>query len=493
MVMVSLLLCKKDLILYNTGAFAFNYLAEFIYMTQIKNAVQNKKPIDLLEDPVAGTIKRMTIPMIYGMVLLMTFNLIDTFFVSMLGTQPLAAISFTFPVTFTVISLTIGLGIGTSAVIAKFLGKKDHENAKDAATASLYLAAIIVAALSLVGYYYTDELFTLLGAQASLLPLIHEYIDIWYFGSVCLIGPMIGNAILRASGDTKTPSVIMGSAGLINAILDPLFIFGLGPIPAMGIQGAAIATLVSWIFGLVMVLYILTHQLNLIHTRLPELTKLIPACRNILRIGLPAAGANMLTPVAAAIMTAIVATYGESAVAAFGVGSRIESIACLVVLAMSMTLPPFISQNFGAGNMARVEEAYKASVKFVLVWQVFIFALLVLCAPLIASTFAKEESVADIIKLFVWILPLGYGLQGIIILTNSSFNALHKPMVALALSVIRLFVCYVPLAYLGSYFFGLTGLFVGALLGNVVMAFISYRLFSQQFTDNCMSAKAHAS
>ncbi|TPH12897.1 MATE family efflux transporter [Litorilituus lipolyticus] len=459
-------------------------------MTKTTKSDHGKKPVNLLEDPVGSTLKRMTIPMIYGMVLLMTFNLIDTFFVSLLGTQPLAAISFTFPVTFTVISLTIGLGIGTSAVIARSLGKKDHSAAKDSATAAMYLAAVIVAALSVVGYLFTDQLFTALGAQEQLLPLIHQYMDIWYIGSVCLIGPMIGNAILRASGDTKTPSIIMGSAGLINAILDPIFIFGLGPIPAMGIQGAAIATLLSWIFGLIFVLNILTKKLNLIHTHFSTIKNLLPACKNILKIGLPAAGANMLTPIAAAIMTAIVATYGESAVAAFGVGSRIESIACLVVLAMSMTLPPFISQNFGAGSMHRVEEAYKVSVKFVLVWQVVIFAVLVVSAPLIANIFAKEEAVADIIKLFIWILPLGYGLQGIIILTNSSFNALHKPMVALVLSIIRLFICYVPLAYIGSYFYDLTGFFVGALLGNVVMAAISYRLFSKQFTQDCVLSKA---
>ncbi len=452
-------------------------------MTKESNSAPSKRRANLLEAPVADTLKQMTIPMIYGMVLLMTFNLVDTFFVGLLGTQPLAAISFTFPVTFTVLSLTIGLGIGTSAVIAKLLGKKDQCTAKDSATAAMYLAAIIVASLSFVGYLFTDELFTLLGAQASLLPLIHDYIDIWYIGSVCLIGPMIGNAILRASGDTKTPSLVMGSAGLVNAILDPIFIFGLGPIPAMGIKGAAIATLVSWIFGLAFVLNILTRKLDLIHTHIIPFHKLLPACKSILKIGLPAAGANMLTPIAAAIMTAIVATYGESAVAAFGVGSRIESIACLVVLAMSMTLPPFISQNFGAGHMHRVEEAYKVSVKFVLLWQLLIFVFLVGLAPWIASAFAKEQAVEDIIKLFIWILPLGYGLQGIIILTNSSFNALHKPMIALWLSIIRLFVCYVPLAYLGSYLYGLQGFFIGALLGNVLMATISYRLFSKQFTS----------
>jgi len=348
----------------------------------LNNKTKNKKqPVNLLKDPVASTLKRMTIPMIYGMILLMTFNLIDTFFVSMLGTQPLAAISFTFPVTFTVISLMIGLGIGTSAVIAKYLGHDDHDSAKDSATAALYLAAVVVISLSFVGYLFTDELFTLLGANESLLPLIHQYMDVWYLGSVCLIGPMIGNAVLRASGDTKTPSIVMGSAGLINAVLDPIFIFGFGPVPAMGLEGAAIATFISWLFGFGFVLFILTKQKNLIHTHLLPIRHLISSCKGILKIGLPAAGANMLTPIAAAIMTAIAAGYGESVVAGFGVGTRIESIASLVVLALSMTLPPFISQNFGAGHMHRVEKAYKTSVKFVLFWQVLVYLVLIIAAP----------------------------------------------------------------------------------------------------------------
>ena len=451
---------------------------------------KNKHQHDLLKGPVGPTLKNMTIPMTYGMILLMTFNLVDTFFVSLLGTQPLAAISFTFPITFTILSLTIGLGIGTSAVIARCLGTKDDMQAKSAATGALVLTAVLVGIISFIAYLFTDEIFTLLGASSELLPLIHQYIDIWYLGSVCLIGPMIGNAVLRASGDTRTPSIIMGSGGLINAVLDPIFIFGFGPVPAMGIQGAALATLISWLVGFVMVIYLLAVKRKLIHTEFLSPMVLVSACRSILKIGLPAAGANMLTPIAAAIMTAIVAVHGESAVAAFGVGTRIESIASLVVLALSMTLPPFISQNFGAGNMERVKLAYRTSIKFVLVWQVGIYALLILTSGLIANAFAKEESVAQLIELFIYILPLGYGLQGVVILTNSSFNALHKPMVALMLSVVRLFVCYVPLAYLGSQFYGLTGLFVGALIGNFIMAFISYYAFCRQF--NCASIEQGA-
>ncbi|PCI61024.1 MAG: MATE family efflux transporter [Gammaproteobacteria bacterium] len=445
--------------------------------------------IDFLNDPVAGTLKKMTVPVIYGMILLMTFNLVDTFFVGLLGTKPLAAISFTFPVTFTVISLMIGLGIGTSAVIAKLLGKGNKELAKTTASVALYLGAIIVTALSFLGFIFADQIFGLLGASPSALVLIHQYMDVWYFGSICLIGPMIGNAILRASGDTKTPSIVMGSAGLINAILDPILIFGFGPVPALGMQGAAVATFISWGFGFGFIIYILTVKKNLISLKLPHFSEVKKAARQIAKIGFPAAGANMLTPLAAAVMTAIVARYGESAVAAFGVGSRLESIACLVILAMSMTLPPFISQNFGASKMDRVEYSYKSSIKFVLMWQVLIYVVMVLLAPWISDAFAKEQQVADIIQLFIWILPLGYGLQGVIILTNSSFNALHKPMMALVLSVVRLFVCYVPLAYLGSILFDLEGLFVGALLGNVVMAGISYYFFSKQFSAPDNAAK----
>lgn len=451
---------------------------------------KSKNQIELLESSVFDTLKEMTIPMIYGMILLMAFNLVDTFFVGLLGTQPLAAISFTFPITFTVISLSIGLGIGTSAVIAKFMGKGDIDSAKNSATASLYLTTVLIGIVAVFGYIFTDEIFLLLGASQDVLPLIHQYMDIWFLGCVTLMGPMIGNAILRASGDTKTPSIIMGLAGLINAILDPILIFGFGPIEAMGIKGAAIATFISWLCASFLVIYILAVKRGLIYSHIPRIKELLNASRGILKIGLPAAGANILTPIASAVLTAIVASYGEYAVAAFGVGSRIESIACLVVLAMSMTLPAFIGQNFGAGHMHRVEEAYKTSVKFILIWQVLIYFLLVLLAPWIAAAFASEQEVIDTIKLFIWVLPLAYGLQGVIILTNSSLNALHQPFTALVLSIIRLFVCYVPLAYLGSVLYGIEGFFIGAAIGNLVMAFISYHIFMKQFSLKQESIKA---
>lgn len=411
--------------------------------------------------------------MILGMVMLMTFGLVDTFFVSMLGTEELAAISFTFPVTFTIISLNIGLGIGASATIGKCLGSGEKHLAKEYATGALMLSFVMVGVLALIGALTIDPIFRLMGATDELLPYIRDYMLIWYGAGIFLAVPMVGNSVLRAAGDTKTPSIVMASGGLINAILDPILIFGWGPVPAMGIKGAALATAVAWGIGLIYIIYLLAVKRKLMLPRLLTFKELRETSGGVLKIGLPAAGANMLTPIAGGVITAIIAGYGPAAVAAWGVGSRLESIASILVLALSMSLPPFISQNFGANRLDRVRQSYIIALKVVVVCQLFIYAILWLLAPYIASIFAEEQEVADLITLFLFIVPLGYGLQGIVILTNSSFNAVHKPMSALILSVVRLFVFFVPIAYVGSHYFDIKGLFWGTVIANVCTASIA--------------------
>ncbi|MCV2885619.1 MATE family efflux transporter [Aestuariibacter sp. AA17] len=417
--------------------------------------------------------------MIFGMIMLMTFGLVDTFFVGLLGTEELAAISFTFPVTFTLISLNIGLGIGTSATIARYLGSGQDHLAKEFATGALMLSFIMVGTLAIIGELTIEPVFRLLGATEEHMPHIKDYMYVWYAAGVFLALPMVGNSVLRASGDTKTPSMVMAMGGFVNAALDPILIFGWGPIPAMGIQGAAVATLIAWLAGMFYILYLLAIKRKLMLPRLLTWQEMKLTSRGILKIGLPAAGANMLTPIAGGVMTAIVATYGSEAVAAWGVGSRLESIASIIILALSMTLPPFISQNFGAQKMHRVEDAYKLCIKFVLVWQVIVYLLFMLTSSWIAMAFAEEADVAQLITLFLFIVPIGYGFQGVIILTNSSFNAIHQPMSALILSIIRLFIFFVPVAYLGSLLFGLEGLFGGAVLANVLTALVAYLWFKR--------------
>jgi putative MATE family efflux protein len=429
---------------------------------------------NLLNNDIALTLRNMTLPMIIGMVILMTFGLVDTFFIGLLGTQELAAISFTFPVTFTVISLNIGLGIGTSAIIAKLLGANQHKQAKETATGALMLTMVLAIVLATIGVLTIKPIFNVMGADKEQLVFIQEYMLVWYAAGVFLAMPMVGNSVLRAYGDTKTPSYVMAFGGLINVILDPILIFGWGPIPAFGIQGAAIATLTAWAVGLFFILYVLAVKRKLIEPKLLNWQQLKRSTGGILKIGLPAAGANMLTPISAGIVTSIVAGYGPQAVAAWGVGGRLESIASIVVLSLSMSLPPFISQNFGANKLERVRLAYSLCVKFVIVWQLIIFAVLALLSGVIANIFTNEPKVASTIVLFLVIVPLGYGIQGVTILTNSSFNAMHMPMSALSLNVMRLFVFFVPFSILGSYWFDLPGLFWAAVLANLVVGCIAF-------------------
>jgi putative MATE family efflux protein len=437
----------------------------------------------MLNGDIAQTLKSMTIPMIVGMLMLMTFSIVDTFFVSMLGTEQLAAISFTFPVTFTVISLNIGLGIGTSAIIGKYIGSGKTQDAKVLATGALMLSAILVGIFSVVGIFSIEFIFSLMGADNTLMPFIRAYMVPWYVAGIFLAIPMVGNSVLRAFGDTKNPSIIMAVGGAINVVLDPILIFGWGPIPGLGIQGAAIATAIAWAICLVWILYLLAVKRHLIEPRILRLGEFIVAARGVLKIGLPAAGANMLTPIAGGVMTAVVANYGSEAVAAWGVGNRLESIASIIVLALSMSLPPFISQNYGANKLLRIKTAFDMAAKFVIIWQLIVFAILAIFSSYIAQVFAEEASVARDITLFLCILPLGYGLQGIIILVNSSFNAMHKPMSALLLSILRLFAFYVPIASLGSYLYGLEGLFWGCVIANVLTSVLAYTWFNQNLKN----------
>ncbi|WP_051288618.1 MATE family efflux transporter [Brumicola pallidula] len=437
----------------------------------------------MLNGDIAQTLKSMTIPMIVGMLMLMTFSIVDTFFVSMLGTEQLAAISFTFPVTFTVISLNIGLGIGTSAIIGKYIGSGNAQHAKTLATGALMLSVLLVGIFAVIGILSIEFIFTLMGADESLMPFIKAYMVPWYLAGIFLAMPMVGNSVLRAFGDTKTPSIIMATGGAINVILDPILIFGWGPIPALGIQGAAIATAIAWAVCVVWILYLLAVKRQLIESRILRWAEFTIAAKGVLKIGLPAAGANMLTPIAGGVLTAVVATYGTEAVAAWGVGNRLESIASILVLALSMSLPPFISQNYGANKLSRIKTAFHIAAKFVVVWQLVVFAALAICSSYIARIFAEEASVARDISLFLCIVPLGYGLQGIIILVNSSFNAMHKPMSALVLSILRLFAFYVPIASLGSYLNGLEGLFWGCVIANVLTSVLAYAWFNRNLKN----------
>ncbi|WP_206022519.1 MATE family efflux transporter [Billgrantia bachuensis] len=436
----------------------------------------SRRPVrrELLEGPIALTLLRKCLPVVGGMIAMMSFNLVDTWFVSRLGPAPLAAVSFTFPVVFAVISLAIGLGIGTSAVVARRLGQGDIETVRRRATDAALLALVAGVLLSLLGLTTLEPMFRLLGADAELMPLIQDYMGIWYLGAAAVIVPRVLNSVLRAQGNTLIPGLMMALAALLNGLLDWLLIFGVGPFPALGVQGAALATVLSW-GAMTAALFWQRELRDCLDLRRLTLGGLVASWRELSRIALPAAITSVFTPLALALITRIVAGHGHQAVAGYGVGTRIEAIAQIAVLALSMTLPPLVSQNVGAGQHERVRRAIFGCFVFVLAWQLGVWLLLQLLAPWLVDGYTAGEATGSVLRDFLWWVPLGLGAQGVVILAVSSFNALHEPSRAMRLSVIRLFLLTVPLAWVGSVIGDTRGIFVGLFLANVLVGLVAWR------------------
>ena len=437
--------------------------------------MQKAKRALLTEGPIGKTLVKLTIPMIFGILAMVAFNLIDTFFVGQLGTNELAAMSFTFPVVLVMGSLAMGLGVGTSAVISRAIGEGDHSKVQRLTTDSLSLSVLVVAIFVLIGLLTIEPLFTLLGATPELLPLIKAYMTIWYWGMVFVVIPMVGNNAIRATGDTKTPSAIMLAAVVVNIALDPLLIFGLGPFPRLELAGAAIATVIARATTLVISLFVLYYRERMITFLRPSLSVVLHSWRRILYIGLPAAGTNIIIPVSTGVITRLVATYGPETVAGFGVRSRIEMFALTLVMALGPVVGPFIGQNWGAGKHDRVQQGIKYAQQFAMAWGAAMFILLALVARPVASLFNEDPTIIAAISLYLWLVPVSYGLLGSLMLSTIALNILNKPMLAAALSLLRMVILYIPLAYAGSYLFALNGVFGAATLANVVAGIVAYR------------------
>ncbi|KDM92187.1 MATE family efflux transporter [Photobacterium galatheae] len=420
----------------------------------------------LLSAPIPEVLRRLTIPMVFGMIAILMFNLVDTFFISLLGTQALAAVSFTFPVTFALNSITMGVGVGLSACIGRLLGSGDDHAAARVSSHGLLLAVLLVVTAAGLGLLTINPLFRLLGAEDNLLPIIHEYMAVWYLAIPLLVIPMAGNSAIRATGDARTPAKIMMLAGVINGVLDPLLIFGYGPFPELGVRGAAISSGVSWAVALVWSLRILIVREKLL--TMPDLRIIFADWRQILHIGTPAGLSNALTPLSNAFIMVLLAAQGTSSVAAYGAAMRIESLLMLVMIALSSALMPFMAQNLGAEQPKRAFDALFKAMKFALGFQLLVFIMMVPLSWPLSALFSQDEAVRTQLWHYLILVPASYGLLAICMQLINALNALHLSFQALLWNLIRLFGLLLPAAWLGGWINGTEGLFTGIAIANVL-------------------------
>ncbi|MGB6165951.1 MAG: MATE family efflux transporter, partial [Geitlerinemataceae cyanobacterium] len=423
---------------------------------------------------VAAQLLKLTLPMVWGVFAVIAFNLVDTYFVGQLGTAQLAAMSFTFPVVMTLGSLAMGLGIGASSVIARAIGEGDMSRVQRFTTNSLTLALTVVILFASLGLATIDPLFQALGAEPEVLPFIRQYMQIWYFGIVFLVVPMVGNSAIRAAGNTLTPSIIMTVAAATNIVLDPLLITGAWGFPRLELQGAAIATVISRAITLVAALLVLRFKENMLSTRLPDVEETLQCWKDILTVGLPAAAASTISPISIGVITSFLAGHGAVAVAGFGIASRMESFALIAVMALSASLGPFVGQNWGAHQFGRVRLALRQSFLFCMGWGLLMALVLALGGRSLSALFNPDPGVIAISTQYLWLVPISYGAAGVIQVASSAFNAMGKPIPSIVMTIFRMFVLYLPLAYIGSRVAGPTGIFAAALVSNLLVGLGAY-------------------
>ncbi len=427
----------------------------------------------LLSAPIPETLRKMTVPMTMGMIAILMFNLVDTFFISLLGTHALAAISYTFPVTFAVNCITMGIGMGLSTNIGRLLGQGHAPQAARFTTHGLLLAVLLVAIASSIGFATIAPLFRFSWRDRR-SDSAHRTIHAGVVPHHSAVGDPNGGATVRsrATGDTKTPAKIMMLAGLINGMLDPLLIFGYGPFPELGIQGAAIASAFSWLGALCGSFYVLVKREKLLAQ--PQWASLKQDWQQTLKIGTPAALSNAMNPLSGAILMMLLSSHGTAAVAAYGAAQRIESILILVLMSLTSALTPFMAQNLGAKNPQRAFSGLFLSMRFAVVFQGFIFLMMVPLSIPLAALFSQEETVKNLLWHYLLVVPFSYGFQGIVMMLVSGLNAMHKPLRAFQWSFMRLFVFTLPAAWVGSQVYSIEGLFIGIALGNTLGGLLGY-------------------
>ncbi len=403
-----------------------------------------------------------------GMLAIFAVDFVDMIFISMLGNDALAAaIGYAGTILFFTTSVSIGLSIAAGALVARAIGAGNIKDTREFATSVLMTGFVFSLCVLAFVWPARSWLLAVLGAEGEVLDLAKSYISIILPSMPILMGAMVFGAILRANGDARRAMFSTLAGGIVNAVLDPLFIFGFG----WGLEGAAWASVISRCTICVVALLPVLRVYHGMAT--PRAEFLIRDFRAVAGIAGPAILANVATPVSSAIVVREMAKFGTDAVAAMAIIGRLTPVAFAVVFALSGAIGPIVGQNFGAGLNDRVRAAFFDAMKFVTGYVLVTALLLFLFRDVIAGMFSAEGEVLDLIYLFCGPLALFWIFNGWIFVGNASFNNLGHPFYSTWINWGRATLGTWPLVLLGAYIWGASGVLIGQALGGVVFAGIS--------------------
>ncbi len=442
--------------------------------------VHHNRPRSVLDGDIRRHLVRLAIPSVGGMFAITIFNLTDTFFVSRLGTDPLAAMGFTFPVVLIIGAFSQGISMGAGSILARAMGRGDHHKMNRVATDGILLSVLAVGIIALIGLGTMDRLFTLLGASEQVLPLVKAYMTVWYSGVAVVVMPPVSDSCMRAMGDMVRPLLVMLVCAVSNVILDPILIFGYFGLPAMGIAGAATATVISRGFGMVLTLSFVHFHYGLIDFRYKSVRELFDSWRGILGIGLPGALVRLLPQVVRSVVTRAAAVVaGTAGVAALAAGTRIESFATIISMAVGVAMIPIIGQNYGAGRFERVAATRRMTARIAVGYGLLLFLLALAFSRPVVKIFSDDPEVIRLASLYLRIVLIGSIGLNLYNWLSEGLNAIGKPLWSLGINLIGTLCIIVPAIFGGVRLDGFTGMLIGLIAGQIVVGCGAYLVASK--------------
>ena len=425
---------------------------------------------DLNQGPVSRALISVSAPMTLGILGVLSVGLADAFFLARHSDAALAAIGFIYPVIVALVSLSIGLSAGTNTVVAQAIGRGEGGSTRQRLTLhAMGLAATMACTVSLLFYLIAPWLFSLMGAKGAVLDAVLGYVPYWCLSFPPMVTGMALNATFRAAGRSGVAATTMAIQSTLNIALNPLLIFGMTGLPALGAEGAGMATFLAR--GLAFAgLVLFALRQGAIRLDCAPFSDLHTSIRRIARVGLPAALSNAINPAGMAAVTAAVAVIGDAAVAGFGAAARVQSILFVPMLALSSGIGPVVGQAWGAERYRRARDAMRLSVLLCLGYGLTLAVLLLFFAAPIATLMTDGDGAAPYTAQYLRVVGWGFFGYGILVTANAAMNARDRALWSMGLSAARIAIIFIPFAWLGVWLLGYTGVLLAGLAANVIGA-----------------------
>ncbi len=423
----------------------------------------------------------LSIPMILEMGMEALFALVDTFFVSKLGTVGTATVTLTETCMVPVYSIAWGLGMGITAVVARRTGEKDKAGARSAAGQSFLIAVCCGLLLAIPAVVFARPLLQVMGTEPEVMRVAVPYARLMFASNFVVTLLFALNAVFRGAGNPGIALRTLAIANGINIVLDPLFIFGIGPFPELGVQGAAVATTTGRSLGVIYLLWNLFRQDGTLAIALPDLRPVREVIRGIVKVSLGGVGQFLIASLSWVFLVRIVADFGTDAVGGYGVAVRIIIVALLPAWGMANAAATLVGQNLGAGQPDRAQRSAWLCGHYNMVFMLLVTAFFWLCAPWIVSFFDQGDVADGYAVQALRVISLGYFFYGYGMVLSQALNGAGDSVTPTWLNVICFWAMEIPVAYLLAITFGFgpIGVFASVAICESILAVLSAVVFQR--------------